>query len=899
MVTKEEARKQVESLLKEFEAYKNNPNFSDMHIENKTKDWIDALFKCLGWDIKTEVTKEQATGRMKRVDYAFRIDNTIKFLLEAKNYNENLDDHVEQAVAYGYQKTIRWIVLSNFKEIRIYNSQYWGLDYEVMRLFSPIKISEFLTRFDDLWVLSKESFETKLIEDLATKYGKVKPKEPITIHLSVDFARWRELLTKGITEHKNLNSIPSDRERAEIYLDEAVQRILDRILFIRVAEDRGIEDPILEQILKDHKSNKTPISEHLKNTFRILDEVYNSGLFAEHYSENLVIDDNILSKVIEETYKSPTGLPYDFEAINADILGSVYEQYLGMLLKRTAKRTTIKTSHKRKEGGVYYTPTYIVDYIVKNTVGEVIKNKKTEQLENIKVLDPACGSGSFLIKAFDKIENHYTSESRQQKIKSFSYILTQNLYGMDIDQKAVEIAQLNLLLKAAATKHKLPELEAHIKCKDSLIDPKLDESYQKEDLYNIIKEGGFDAVIGNPPYIDSEEMTKSQPESRKLYSKLYPKSAVGNWDIFCIFLDRGLSLVRNKGYFGMIVPNKLLSADYANGIRKVIGKYRIVSIRDYSSIPVFKDANVYPIIIIVQKIAPNTNHKILVEVLDMDGPEIKVTYSNEVTQKELTGTSNNNWSHVLNESGSEIISKMNDNATKLKNGLATVLGAATVSEAYELKSLIKEDSCDSFRMINTGTIDRYNSLWGIKKMHYIKSVFEKPTITKNELKKLYERRYEQASKTKIIVAGMSKVLECYLDESGKYLAGKSTTIVIPERINSKLLLAILNSKLISFYYKTLFKALALAGGYMNVGPPEIESLPIKLHSKEDEQKIVELVDQIIELNKEKGKTVQKSDKWNSIKSKIESIDHMIDEYIYKLYGITDAQKESIEKNYKK
>jgi adenine-specific DNA methylase len=178
-------------------------------------------------------------------------------------------------------------------------------------------------------------------------------------------------------------------------------------------------------------------------------------------------------------------------------------------------------------------------------------------------------------------------------------------------------------LKITEKGQRLPLLQQNIKCGNSLIDePAIagDKAFKwKEEFKQIMDEGGFDVVVGNPPYVDSEEMVKTQPKLREAYSKIYT-TAKENWDIFCIFIERGLTLLKDGGYFGMIVPNKLFSADYALEIRKFIQKYKIVAIRDYSKIPVFQ-ASVYPIVIIVQK------NKFSAELMEPYSDSAKLSFS--------------------------------------------------------------------------------------------------------------------------------------------------------------------------------------------------------------------------------------------------------------------------------
>jgi len=270
--------------------------------------------------------------------------------------------------------------------------------------------------------------------------GKKLKKQPVSKQVLDDLLEAKKKLTKSILNHPRLNKI------SETELDESVQRILDRLIFIRTCEDRNIEQNHLLTAVRN--KNKKSLWEELKKIFRKFDELYNSKLFEKHLCEQLFIDDEILEEIINSLYYTKDrSIYYDFSAINADVLGNIYEQYLGHILKNTPTSAKLKETHQhRKEQGIYYTPTYIVDYIVKNTVGEILKNIKPKDAAKLRILDPACGSGSFLIRAFDELVDYWQKVSPNE----FDYfrkieILENNIYGVDLDRQAVEITQMNLV----------------------------------------------------------------------------------------------------------------------------------------------------------------------------------------------------------------------------------------------------------------------------------------------------------------------------------------------------------------------------------------------------------------------------------------------------------------------
>ena len=274
--------------------------------------------------------------------------------------------------------------------------------------------------------------------------------------------------------------------------------------------------------------------------------------------------------------------------------------------------------------------------------------------------------------------------------------------------------------------------------------------------------------------------------------------------------------------------------------------------------------------------------------MESDGENIKLKESNTIKQKDLINSSEKTWAYIFEKEGRKMLDKILKNSKPLDE-LSNVSGSATVSEAYEIKKYLKElsNNKDYFKFINTGTIDRYSILWESFKTQYIKDSYIKPIILKKDLEKISKKRVSESENPKIVIAGMTKLLECCIDERGEHLAGKSTTLVIPKSVDIKIILAILNSKLITFVYKNLFKSLSLAGGYIRVGPPQIKILPIKLPSPSQAKRIKELVERIMQFHKE-GKSEQQ----------IKNIDYEIDEEVYKLYKLTPEEIKIIEDNLK-
>ena len=390
---------------------------------------------------------------------------------------------------------------------------------------------------------------------------------------------------------------------------------------------------------------------------------------------------------------------------------------------------------------------------------------------------------------------------------------------------------------------------------------------------------GFDIVIGNPPFIDSETMTKVMPELRELYAKLY-SCAKGNWDIFVLFIELGMILLKSGGVYSFIIPNKLIAAKYTETLRTRIAQNSMLEIRDYGNVPVFTNAAVYPATIVGQ-------------LGSIGNDNIKFSVMKNVLEKSI-----DNLIPVLDFANIEywdicfqpseyynLFSKISYHPLLKDIESISLIGAATVSEAYLIKDvLVDNQNCNNgIRMVNTGTIDRYSNLWGNVPMQYIKGKYLFPMIKEDDLSKINEKRLQQAKSNKIIVAGMSKFIEAIYDE-GLTLAGKSTTIIIGEPNKLKYLLAIINGKIASFYTRIAYNSLKMAGGFINIGSRELEAIPIPSATPAQQQPIIDLVDAIL------------AKKQSNPQADTSAEEQQIDQLVYKLYDLTPDEIQLIENN---
>jgi hypothetical protein len=389
-------------------------------------------------------------------------------------------------------------------------------------------------------------------------------------------------------------------------------------------------------------------------------------------------------------------------------------------------------------------------------------------------------------------------------------------------------------------------------------------------------------------------MTEFYPREREYLTGKYA-AASGNWDISCVFVERGLQLCRSKGLASMIVPNKLGSATYASGARSVLTtNNELLLIRDYSSVHVFPVA-VYPIIYLAKKGSPQGASSVSYERVKEHGviEEYVLDYSQYFSAPETP------WRIFSNLHAGNPAERLRGKFPEL-GSIAEVLGAATVSEAYEIQPLIENgsNSAKSLKLINSGTIDRYHSLWGTKECRYLGKSFLHPVVSTAQVSKLPVKRRAQADSPKIIIAGMTKVLECYPDVKGEYLAGKSTSIV-RSNLDIRYLAALLNSRLMSFYYDTVFGGNKLSGGYLRIGPPQLAALPICVpdintaHDRANYDRVVMVVDSMLVLHKQLASAQTPHDQ-ESLKRQIDATDRQIDKLVYELYGLTDEEIKIVE-----
>ena len=661
-MNKQEGKELLTQKIKDFSQnetqYIQDKSFGE--TENRDR-FIDPFFRALGWDfdqtniarqfwdIHREYAQKDRSKKTKKPDYAFRYKGKEKFFVEAKAPHVNLIDKepIFQAKLYAFNSNGKApiVILTDFEEFRVFNALerpiFDNPSYGLIQKFD-LKYKQYLDHWDSL----HDNFSKEAVSEgsIAHLIGKIhRNAKTLDREFLADLTNWREVLAKRVA---------IDNEKLTVdQINECVQRILDRLVFIRNLEDREIEE---EELLRTLTKSTENIYPKLLPIFRQMDSQYNGLIFKKHLSEEITVDDKVLKDIIRRLY--PNISPYRFDIIEPELLGRIYEKFLGSKIRLTAShRAKIEEKPEvRHAGGVYYTPEWVVHYIVENTVGKLVKGKNPEEIKQIKILDPACGSGSFLLGAFaylidyhaqwyeknkksasynKQYKNDFYLDDEEQirlRIKKKGEILKNNIFGVDIDREATEVAIMSLYLKLLEEGYDkgqaeimgrgflLPDMVENIKCGNSLIDRNMlfetnmfgdedilpfDWQDEKNGFGKVFKEvGGFDAIIGNPPYIRIQEMQKWKPKTVEIYKQFYKSGGQKNYDIYILFLEKVFSILNENGIGGYITPNKYLQQEYGENLRKLItlGK-NLKQIVNFKHSQVFSGATTYTCITLLSK----------------------------------------------------------------------------------------------------------------------------------------------------------------------------------------------------------------------------------------------------------------------------------------------------------
>lgn len=995
------------------------------------RDFLDPLFRLLGWDVDNqhgyaesfrEVVHEDAVkvgGMTKAPDYSFRLGGRRLFFLEAKKPAIYIKEDIAPAYQlrrYAWSAGLQLSILSDFEEFAIYDGSIkpGPKDKSSKARIFYCTFEEYADKWDEIAALfSKDAVLKGGIERFVKKLPGRRGTATVDAEFLAQIENWRDLLAKNIALRNDLDVHA---------LNHAVQATIDRIVFLRICEDRGIEDDGRLLAL----TNGAGVYPRLTRLFRDADDRYNSGLFhfksekdragePDEYTLVLAIDDKPLKDIIRSLYYPES--PYEFSVLPADILGQVYERFLGKVIRLTSggQAKVEEKPEVKKAGGVFYTPTYIVDYIVRQTVGALLEGKTPKPAEKLRLCDPACGSGSFLIGAFQYLLDWHLkwyAENEPQKhasgknpklrqshdgwrltVAERKRILINNIYGVDIDAQAVEVTKLSLLLKVLEGEtgetlglaqmklfheRALPNLDANILCGNSLIgtdfyDGRLDLDEEERRRINAFdweagfphifpspsgrgargEGGGFDAVIGNPPYIRIQTLKEWAPLEVEHYKTAYRAASRGNYDIYAVFVEHGLQLLNKQGRLGLILPHKFFNAEYGEPLRGLIaeGKH-LAGVVHFGHQQVFGQATTYTCLLFLNKAATNVCRFTRVNDLDAFASESPNDDAHDLPAQGVTAAA---WNFAEGEAGA-LFERLMGMPTKLgevarifqglvtgadkvyvlqalgpaKSGKLPVRDADGVEwnlEADLLKPFLFKVSLQSHARPQTAhwllfpyDLDggkaklipaeamarRYPEAW-----RYLQS--KSAPLKKREGGKWNHAYWHAFGRTqnlaafespKLVVQVISMTGRYAFDDAGRYFTGGGNGPYYGVRWqdmdnpHSLLYLSgLLNSRLLDSCLHRVSSP--FRGGYWSYGKRYIEQLPIRTIDFSDpadrarHDKMVKLVESMLKLHEQLAAAKTAHDK-TLIQRQIDATGRQLDALVYALYGLTDEEIRMVE-----
>ena len=1017
------APKEIVELVERFESNREAYKSGHYNETQVRREFVDPLFKALGWDIDNEqgfaeaykdVIHEDAIrvgGTTRAPDYSFRIGGQRKFFLETKKPSVDIREDIHPAFQlrrYAWTAKLPLSILTDFEEFSVYDCTVKPdkKDMPSKGRILYLTCRDYLEQWDEIAAIFSKN---AILKGSFDKYARDKRGKRGTAQVDSAFleeiAGWREILARNIALR---NPELDTRE-----LNYAVQATVNRIVFLRICEDRGIERLMkMEDLLSGER-----VYPRLCELFRRADERYNSGIFhfeKESGRENpdtlslrLNIDDKPLKDIIRRLYYPDS--PYEFSVLPAEILGQVYEQFLGKVIRLTeGHRAVVEDKPEvKKAGGVKYTPAYIVDYIVKNTLGPTLEEKTPSDATKISVLDPACGSGSFLIVAYQHLLDWHREwyvqnlvpllesglrpssiqirhmlpanegaskgrkKEREPELPVFQgrggewrlttaerkRILLNNIYGVDIDRQAVEVTKLSLLLKVLEGENEetiskqltlfseraLPDLSRNIKCGNSLIgwdileeNPSLgQEEIERINPFDwraeypeVFGRGGFDVVIGNPPYVRQEGLGEFKGYFQKHF-QVYQGTA----DLYAYFMERGVSLLQDEGIFSYIVANKWMRANYGLPLRRWLKEQCIEEITDFGDLPVFLGATTYPCIIRIVRRPPQSSFQ-ATQVKTLNFNDLG-EYVNENGYKvnQLT-LDDSGWS-LADEATQALLDKLKGKGVplgeyvggKIYYGIKTGLNEAFVIDAQTREKLIAEDPKSEelikpflagrdIKRYQQPVNDKYLILiprgWTREKSSNAKDALgwlkgNYPAMANHLLPfaqaagKRYDKGeywwelracdyYNEFEKQKIVYAEIASKGQFTLDNGYKYY--DTTAYIISCDDDLMYLIGLLNSKLWTFLFSK--QSSEIRGGFFRWKRQYLSPLPIRTIDFSEpadvarHDSLVSLGDRMLALHKQLQETRTPHDEI-ALKRQIEATDRQIDALVYELYGLTEDE----------
>jgi len=1007
--TYEQSKDEIARLVKHFDTNK-SAYFSSAYKEaHARQEFIDPFFIALNWDVHNqkqaapdyrEVIVEDSLdieGQRKAPDYAFRVGREHKFFAEAKKPGVGLKmaaGPAYQLRRYAWSAKLPLSLLTDFEELAVYDCRLRPAekDKPTVARVNYLTYAEFADRWSEIWDLfSYEAVWGGSFDQFAKSSRGKRGTSEVDAEFLKEIEGWRDMLARNIAIRNPALTIDE--------LNDAVQRTIDRIIFLRMAEDRGIEPYGSLRRLAE----AADIYPRLITISRIADTKYNSGLFdfsksGDRVTPRLIVDDKPLKSILSDLYYPQS--PYEFSVLPAEILGNVYEQFLGKVIRLTASHQA-KVEEKpevKKAGGVYYTPAYIVAYIVKNTIGKQVEGKSPKQLRGFRVLDMACGSGSFLLGAYQYLLDHYRDWysahgpekypeavwlQRNQWLLTTTekkLILTEHIFGVDIDRQAVEVTKLSLLLKvlegesdetlvkqlSLLQERALPNLDRNIKCGNSLIGPDYFTNQLLPDTAVLrrvnpfdwatgfpaaMQTGGFDCIIGNPPYVRIQTMKEWAPLEAEIFKQMYTAASSGNYDIYVVFAEKGLSLLNSQGRLGFILPHKFFNARYGKPLRLLLSKGKHVSqVVHFGDQQVFAGATTYTCLLFLRR-APNQQCHIA-KVSDLLAWRATGSASEgAVPAASITAAE---WNFAVG-GGAELIQRLSQIPTKLENvtdrifqGIKTSADKIYILEEVERKGrrvklhsrekdaeywlepdllhpLIKGGDSKRYSLTRTNRLvlfpyarhgegemalipeptfrERYPLTWTYLLDN--KGYLESREGGKMHGPQWYAYGRSQALEVmalpKVFTPDIARRASFSLDETGSVfftggVAGGYGVLVSPDH-SREFILGLLNSRLLEWLIRQT--ATQMRGGYYSFESRFIRTLPIRVPNPDNPEDrarhdtIVSLVGQLLELNK-RHLTANDASGHQRLQRLINAAEVEVDQLVYDLYGITAEEASLIE-----
>ena len=987
-----------------------SPEYSEAKLR---EDFLNPFFAALGWDVgnrkalihtEREVDVEVRTafsGRQRRADYVFRVARVEWFTCEAKKPSESLHGgHAYQAKSDAYARGIPFAVLSDFEETRLYvvGARPRRSDPVTMGQWRHLRFDQYVDHASEIWDLLaypnvRDGSIGRLLESLPKKPARTKAGQGYVIRpdrsrsLDAEFLAFlddaRQRLGSDLLRHNQRDDLLVDNR-----LNEAAQRILDRLVFLRICEDRAIDTgTLLSSLLREwwnqrdarprlrrgpldtrrvvppatgsgnappgapdvlaeeppHERYAPPdeggLYRVLVGHFRALDHrpasyqpFLNGQLFKPHFSEELVVGDEWLANFIDHLCDEDEG--YNFADIKVEILGDAYERFLGKVLRPQGRGATIEEKPEvRKAGGVYYTPRYIVDDIVEETVGRQLAGKSADETSRLRFLDPACGSGSFLIRVYERVMEHYLrlydqglrearavgEEAAGRFLKAHREdfylddggnvrltsrrkrrVLMDNVYGVDIDPKAVEVTQLSLYLKMLEGDNReilhrqskqwfsrdplLPSLERNILCGNSLVaadfssDPaeiiRVNAFDWDIGFERIMASGGFDAVVGNPPYVPMETML---PSERAYYARSFPQLG-RKFDTSVAFILAGLRLLKSTGLLGYISSTTWETGENYRGLRQHL--FEKHGLRRLINLPfdVFEDAYVETCVYVigaqpeVEYLVANLPKK--ERIASLRGIEMTRVKTSLVTAAD--------YRVVLNPAAEALGRSLSDPSRFVALGEITLSTQGLAAGRFERQTNRPKDgdwmafgeSCQAFRY--RFVLDAAS----------FANMADKPS-----LKPFY------AAGPKVLVRRVinrqDRLDAVFFDREMVFKKDLNPFVPIVEGYEAKALVVLLNSRLISYLYMAA-SAIAARDDFRQTTLAELRRLPIprSISTPTVAARLGELADKMASLLSAPppASPVQAAAMANAIRR----TDREIDRLVYDLYGLTPEEVALVE-----